>query len=141
MWETICVGEILITLLVSGVIFALSTVLHEFAHLVMCKVFGCRVVGLKVLCFYFDGHKWSVRFKGKNHCAFVSDDKKKMRLIVAAGPLTEMLITVILLVLGMMQHGGTRISFLFSSLLIGVSIIFNLLPNGNGDGRMLFKGD
>ena len=132
--------HILMAIGVALIAFAVSTAFHEAAHWLMCQFLGCRVLGMKVLFLNYDGKRWTFRLRGKNHCAFATDDNCKMRTIVAAGPLTEIVIALICLLIGYWtRQPWLRIGLLCGAALIVISVIYGLLPGTDGDGKMLFQ--
>ena len=131
------------SILLALIAWSVSTFFHETAHALMCKVMHCKLISVKALFLFFDGKKLSFQLKGKNHCAFSSSSKRTMKVIVAAGPLIEFIICIICM-LGALaaQQAWIRNGLWLAAFFIFVSIIYNLLPMANGDGRLLFgKGE
>ena len=134
--------EIVYAVFLALIIAILSTILHELAHAGMCRIFKCKIVGLKVLFLDYDGSRLHLDFKKKNHCAFITESRAKMKAIVAAGPLIESILSVICAIGAL----STRQSWIKFGLIAGaafnvISVIYNLLPTTNGDGKMLFGKD
>lgn len=121
----------------------ISMAAHEFAHLIMCKLLGCRVIEIKIPFFKYSGNRWYVQTEGRNHCSFVANNNIKMKAIVAAGPLSELLIVVgCLLAANIIQMGWISAGLFASAALIVISVVYDLLPVTGGDGKLLFcKGD
>lgn len=132
--------DIIASVFIACIVFMVSTFIHEFAHLLMCRILNCRVVGMKALFLCYDGHKWSFKLSGKNHCAFITDNGMIMKTIVAAGPTAEVVVILCSLLIAYLSSLiYIRIGFVCAAIMIAISILFNLLPMTNGDGKMLFK--
>lgn len=134
-----------IVLAILGVILIcfISMAVHEFAHLIMCKMLGCRVIEIKIPFFIYSDNRWYVQTEGRNHCSFVANNNIKMKTIVAAGPLSELIIVIgCLLAANIIQKGWIRTGLFASAVLIVISVVYDLLPVTGGDGKLLFsKGD
>lgn len=135
-------AQIVAVSLLAVFIFAVSTALHEIAHILMCKFVNCRIIGWKILFINYDGEKVAFKLRGRNHCAFITGNKRQMRLIVLAGPIVELFIFAITLIAAPYQEvAWIRVGLYLSSILIGLSVVYNLLPLSNGDGKILFGKD
>ena len=132
---------ILENIIAFSLIFICSNAIHEFAHLLGCWFLKCRVVDLKVPFFvlYRDG---KIRFtftllKEHNHCSFATTSKIKAFWITLLGPIIDLVVVAILTVVTI------NWIFMWGVLLAGIVILFfwvyNLLPNINGDGALLYS--
>lgn len=139
-------GNIRIDAVVIGVVFSLliyfiSTVLHELSHWLVCKLLKCHLIGLKILLLYFDGKKWSFQLEGRNHCAFITNDITKAKKVAAAGPLIEIIVLACCIPIALAtQQKWLRYGLIGGTIMIALSVIYNLLPVTNGDGRILSQG-
>lgn len=132
--------HILLTIIVAVFICTISTAAHEFAHLIMCKILKCRVIDLKVPFFQFKESRWSVQTEGRNHCSFAASSDAKMKAIVVAGPLIELIVSVgCLLAANVVQTGWIKAGFFAGAALIVISVAYDLLPITGGDGKLLFS--
>ena len=120
-------------------IVTISTILHELAHVAMCRLLKCKIIGFRVLCFNYNGEHFSLSWRGRNHCAFTSSSPKKMKQIVIAGPLIELAVCIGCLVFAIKAEQPWVAWGLYgAAFIVLLSVIYNLLPMTNGDGKMLF---
>ena len=112
--------EVLENIIAFSLIFICSNAIHEFAHLLGCWFFKCRVVDLKVPFF-----------------VLYRDGKTKAFWITFLGPIIDLVIVAILAVVTINWF------FMWGVLLAGIVILFfwiyNLLPNIKGDGALLYS--
>ncbi len=132
--------EILQNLVVFSLIFICSNAIHEFAHLLGCLIFGCRVVDLKVPFFVLYRNE-KIRFKftlrEHNHCSFATESKRKAFLVTLLGPVSDLAVVIALLIFTLKSF------FMWGVVLAGMVtiwfLIYNLLPKVNGDGALLYS--
>lgn len=131
--------SVMLSIVIVILLFEVSTVIHESAHWIMCKALRCRVIGMQVLFLAYDGKRWLLKAKGKNHCAFVANDKRKAKTIVIAGPLAELVVAICSFLFACLaQTAWLRWGLLCGAALIVLSVLYNLLPVSNRDGKMFF---
>lgn len=135
--------EILGMLFVSACIAGASIMAHELAHALVCILTNSQLLGFKALFIRFDGRRLSFGFNGKNHCAFQTNDKRIMKCIVAAGPISELIIAAICLVASTrLDARWIKYGLLIDFVWIIVTTTVDLHPKANGDGKLLFtKGE
>ena len=140
MVEKLSIIQILGSILMALVLFVFSSTLHEIAHILMCKLYGFRIIGLKILLFNFDGKKWRFKPFEKNHCAFISDNNKKTRVVMALGPLIEILFIVVCIFASCkISDIVIKLGIYVGIIIISISLIIDLLPISKGDGRFIFE--
>lgn len=136
-------GQIVTTVFLTIVITVFSAIIHELSHALMCRLFKVKILGIKALFLFFDGQHVSCKFTGKSYCTFKTNDTRKMRGIVAAGPIVEIIIAFLCFALSLqIDRIEIKYGFLGGTILIAMTTIIDLIPCFNGDGKLLFtKGD
>lgn len=123
-------------------VFAASTALHELSHMLACRVLHCRIIGWKILFVSCKGRRLSLNLKDRNHCAFTTENTRKMRIVMAAGPAADFLASAACFLCARAAgQGWCGYGLLGAACLIFVSAVYNMLPATNGDGKMLFGKD
>lgn len=138
--DSIHMQKLLENIIVFSLIFICSNAIHEFAHLLGCFMFRCRVVDFKVPFFvlFRDGRiRFKFTLKEHNHCSFATSSKSRAFLITLLGPVVDLAIVIALLIFTF------NCLFMWGILLACIVIMFfgfyNLLPSINGDGALLYS--
>lgn len=140
MIEKLSITQILFSLLLALIMFVFSSTLHEIAHIIMCKLYGLKIIGLKLMLFNYDGKKWKFKPFEKNHCAFISDNNNKTKVVMAFGPIIEILFIIVCCFVSCKISNYTiKLGIYLGVVLISISLIIDLLPISKGDGRIIFE--
>jgi len=130
------------TALIFLIAFALDTAAHELAHMAACALLRCRVLGYKILCFRWDGKRRYLTLRGRNHCAFATNDPCKMRIIVGAGPAADALFAAVYAAGGFLARDtAVKWGLGISAAAVVMALVYNLWPGAGGDGMLLFSRD
>jgi Zn-dependent protease len=136
--------EFLIFMLISAVTVGLAFLLHEFAHKIVAQKYKCwaefradlTMLGLGVLMSFL-----GVVFIAPGAVMiFGNIDYKQNGKISMAGPLTNIILAIILLPLLFMNFSSTIIKEIINSgyLINAWLALFNMIPFGNFDGAKIY---
>ena len=136
------VKQTIATICLAGMVCAFATSVHELSHLLACQLLRCKVLSYKVLFLFFDGNQLMFQINGKNHCAFVSSDKIKTKLVTVAGPVAEVALSIFLLFVSAHQkQRWVKMGLIIGTIITILLVVINLIPSTNGDGKILFGKD
>ena len=133
-----------IILMISILIIVVSNGLHEIGHIAACLLLKCRILSFKIIFVAFEAGKpcgnWRLTFHGHNHCAFTTNYKWKMIIAVLAGSIVDLALGILLITMYIFKGELWWASaFLIAGIGELFSIVYNLLPSTNGDGKILLK--
>lgn len=116
---------------------AVASLLHEIGHMIGCAIWKCTILSVKCgfINYDFSSKKISLRFKGKNNCAFSSNNKSRARMVYLSGPIMNGFLAVVALIWLLLSPALPWGFFLIANCL---KFVFNLIPSKNTDGYMAF---
>jgi len=120
----------------SGLVLAATKVFHELGHAYTATRFGCRVSSMGVACLVMIPVLYT-----DTTGAWRLTDRRQRLAITAAGPITELALAgIALLVWSLAEEGLLRsAAFLMATSSIGMSLLINLNPLMKFDGYYLLS--
>ena len=116
---------------------AVASLAHEIGHMIGCTIWKCTLLSVKCGFINYDisSKKISLKFKGKNNCAFSSNNKSRAKMVYLSGPIMNGFLAVVALIGLLLSPSLPWGLFLLANCL---KFIFNLVPSKNSDGYMAF---
>lgn len=115
---------------------AIVKIIHEFAHAITSKYYGCTVSSMGVAILVF----WPVLFTDTTH-AWSLGNRRKRIFISAAGVISEMYIAAICSILWLFIPDGTikSVAFILSTTALAASLLINANPFMRFDGYFVLS--
>lgn len=111
--------------------------LHEFTHIIFCKILKCKIIKFKVGFLLYDEYfKFSI--KGKNFCNFRTNNEKKALIILLSGPIINAVFLILFIILGL--YISNKYFWVYTigiTMMNFISIVHDLYPKIDNDGKSI----